>query len=146
MLYIARFNYDQDEKGKEERTGSFEVLIEANDPESAAEACRPYLEKIVQKEKRDAFSGHVVVFLSDLFEVRLPLSSPALINFKDHPSNGFSELFNPMLDGPSEVTPYRWGDPEKESHETPFATFEPAPARTRIEGSRKSKPVTKKPR
>jgi hypothetical protein len=144
MLYVARFSFDQQQKGKDDEIGSFEVLVEAENAENAAETCKPYLTAIVQKEKRDAFGGKVVMYLDDLFEVTAPLSTPALINFRVHPADGFSEIFNPMLDGPPEVTPYRWGDPEDENKQEPFMTFEPGPQRVRVEGAKKSKPVGKK--
>ena len=50
MLYVARFSFDQQTKGKEDEIGSFEVLVEATSVETAAQACKPYLTKIVQNE------------------------------------------------------------------------------------------------
>ena len=141
MLYVARFSFDQQQKGKDDEVGSFEVLVEAKTAADAAEACKPYLTKVVQAEKRDAFGGKIVLFLDDIFEVKAPLTKPALINFRVHPADGFSEVMNPMLDGPPQVTPYCWGDPEKEDRQEPFMTFEPAPMRVRMEGSKKSKPA-----
>lgn len=146
MLYIARFNFDQEQEGKERETGSFEVLVEADSAEKAAEACRPYLTKIVQAQKRDAFAGKVTMHLDDLFEVTGPLARPALINFRVHPADGYSEIGNPFLDGPDQVNPYRWGDPDEEDNLEPFMTFEPAPARIRVAGAKKSKTVKKVPK
>lgn len=142
MLYVVRFRFDQQDKDRDD-TGTFHVLIEATDPENAAEACKRYLTKLIEKQKKDAFAGKVVVFLEDLFELKAPLSRPALINFSVQPTEHYSEIYNPFLDGPSQVTPYRWGDPEKEDEPEPFMTFEPAPARVRLEGSKKSKTAGK---
>ena len=142
MLYVVRFRFDQQDKDRDD-TGSFHVLIEAGDVNGAAEACRRYLSKLVEKQKKDAFAGKVVVFLEDLFELTGPLSRPALINFAVHPVENYSEVYNPFLDGPAQVTPYRWGDADKEDDPQPFMTFEPAPARVRVEGSKKSKTAAK---
>lgn len=143
MLYVVRFSFDQQQNGQDDKIGSFEVLVEAKTAEEAADACKPYLTKVVQAEKRDAFGGKVVVFLDDIFEINAPLTKPALINFRVHPADGFSEIMNPMLDGPAQVSPYRWGDPEKDDRQEPFMTFEPAPMRVRLQGSKKSRPASK---
>lgn len=41
MLYVVRFSFDQQQKGRDDATGSFEVLVEAKSAEDAAEACKP---------------------------------------------------------------------------------------------------------
>ena len=79
------------------------------------------------------------MYLDDLFEVKGPLSRPALINFRVHPADGFIEIMNPILDGPPQITPYRWGDSDQEDKAEPFMTVEPAPVRVRVEGAKKSK-------
>jgi hypothetical protein len=119
------------------------VLLEAESADDAAGASKRYLTKLVEKQKRDAFAGKVVVVLEDLFELKAPLSRPALINFSVHPAENFSEVYNAFLDGPAQVTSYRWGDPDKEDEPEPFMTFEPAPARVRVDGARKSKTAGK---
>ena len=39
MLYVVRFGFDQQQKRRNDATGSFEVLVEAKGADDAAEAC-----------------------------------------------------------------------------------------------------------
>jgi hypothetical protein len=115
MLYIGRVSYDQDRESQESSVGSFEVLVEADNPEAAADAFRHYLASIPRKDTGGGFDGKTEIYLDDIFQIKLPLEAPALINYVSQRSEGFSMISKAVIDAPPAIESYEWGDPDSDA-------------------------------
>jgi hypothetical protein len=125
MLYLGRFSFDQHEAAGEDHVGTFEVMMEADSPEQAGDGFRLYLADFAQRKPNELFRGRTVIYLDDVFQVKVPLEKPVLINYaSQQQTEETATLHCPMPDDSAAVEAFAWGTPEDHEELEVFLTLD----------------------
>ncbi len=84
MLYIGNFLYlanQQENTEDERRHGEFNLIVEADSDDKAADLCRERIAEL--RASSDFFEGNCRIFFNQLIEFeRIPNAKATLVNFK----------------------------------------------------------------